>query len=126
VREIAEECNISIGSSHDILATNAEMYRVVSRFVPRLPTQDQTDSRVAICQEILDRNSEEENVLKRIITGEETCVYGYDVETKIKSTQWVGKNSPRPKKARQVKSKLKATLTGFFLHHGFLRKGENN
>jgi hypothetical protein len=51
VQEIAEECNISIGSCHDILMTKLEMLQEVSKFVARLLTQDQRDSRVAICQE---------------------------------------------------------------------------
>jgi hypothetical protein len=63
--EIAEECNISIGSCHDI-----------SEFVPRLLTQDERDSRVPICQELLGLASEDEIFLKRIITGNETWVYG--------------------------------------------------
>jgi len=39
-----------------------------------------------------------EKFLKNIITGDETWVYGYDVETKMHSSQWMGKGSPRPKK----------------------------
>jgi hypothetical protein len=61
VREVAEEGNISIGSCHDILTTKLEMHRVVSKFVTRLLTQDQRDSRIAICQELLERASEDEN-----------------------------------------------------------------
>jgi hypothetical protein len=57
------------------------MHRVVSKFVPRLLIQDHRDSRIAICQELLDRISKDENYLKRIITGDEMWVYGYDVET---------------------------------------------
>jgi hypothetical protein len=34
VREVAEECNVSIGSCHDILMTKLEMHRVFSKFVP--------------------------------------------------------------------------------------------
>jgi hypothetical protein len=37
--------------------------------------------------ELLDRTTEDENFLKRIITGNETWVYGYDVETKMQSSQ---------------------------------------
>jgi hypothetical protein len=49
------------------------------------------------------------------------------VETKTRSSQWVGKNSPRPKKALQVRSNVKVMLTGFFyiegvVHHEFLRE----
>jgi hypothetical protein len=75
------------------------MHWVVSKFVPRLLTHDQRDRHIAICQELLDCASEDENCLKRIITGNETWVYGYDVETKMQSSKWVGKNSPRMKKA---------------------------
>jgi predicted DNA-binding protein YlxM (UPF0122 family) len=87
VREIAEECNISIGSCHDVLTTTLEMHRVVSKFVPQLLTQDQRDSRFAICQELLDRASEDHNFLKIIITGNETWIYGYNMETKLQSSQ---------------------------------------
>jgi hypothetical protein len=38
---------------------------------------------VTICQELFDRASEDENFLKRIITSDETWLYGYDVETKM-------------------------------------------
>jgi hypothetical protein len=74
------------------------MYQIVSKFVPRLLTQDQRDSCVAICQELLDRASEDENFLKRIMTNNETWVYGYNMEMKMYSSQWVGKYSPRPKR----------------------------
>ena len=56
-----------------------------------------------------------DNFLKNIITGVETLVYGYDVETKVQSSQWVSKTSPRPKKARKVRSHVKEMLTVFFI-----------
>jgi hypothetical protein len=116
VGEIAEECNILIGSCHDILTTKLEIYRVVSKFVPRLLTQDQRDSHVVISQELLDHASEDENFLKRIIIDNETWIYGYDVETKMQSSQWVGKNLPTLKKARRVRSNVKVMLAVFFLY----------
>jgi hypothetical protein len=36
----------------------------------------------------------------------------------MQSSQWVVKNSPRPKKARRVRSKVKVMLAGFFWHRG--------
>jgi hypothetical protein len=87
VWETAEEYNIFIGSCHDILTTKLEIHQAVSKFIPRLLRQVQRESRVAICQELLDRASEDENFLKRIVTGFETWVYGYDVEMKMKSSQ---------------------------------------
>ena len=59
-----------------------------------------------------------ENFLKNVITGDETWVYGYDVETKVQLSQWVGKSSPRPKRARQCRSNVKVMLIVFFLLEG--------
>jgi hypothetical protein len=67
--------------------------------------------------------------LKNVITGDETRVYGYDVETKVQSSQLVGKPSPRPKKARQCRSYVKVMLIVFFdwkgiVYHEFFPRGE--
>ena len=98
VREVAEEVGISIGSRHQILTETLQMRRVSAKFVPRLLTDDQKENRVEISQELLAKANGNENFLKKIITGDETWVYGYDVETKMQSSQWMGKGSPRPKK----------------------------
>jgi hypothetical protein len=45
-----------------------------------------------------------------IITGDETLVYGYDVETKMQASQWMGKGSPRPNQARMSRSKIKVMI----------------
>ena len=42
-------------------------------------------------------------------------MYGYDVETKVQSSQWVGKSSPRPKKARQCRSNVNVMLIAFLI-----------
>ena len=47
--------------------------------------------------------------------GEETWVYGCDPETKFQSFQWKHPESPRPKNARQVRSKVKVMLTCFLI-----------
>jgi len=51
--------------------------------------------------------------LKTINTGYEHWVYGYDPETKAQSSQWKTSAFPRPKKAMQVRSKMKVELTIF-------------
>jgi hypothetical protein len=70
---------------------------VSSKFVAHLLTEDQKENHVEISQELLANANGNENFLKNIITGDETWIYGYDVETKIKSSQWLWKGSPRPK-----------------------------
>ena len=73
------------------------MHHIAAKFVPRMLTDDQKQNRVDVSQELLDR-ANDDNFLKNIITGDETWVYGYDVETKVQSSQWMSKTSPRPKK----------------------------
>jgi hypothetical protein len=73
--------------------------RVAAKFVPCLLTDEQKENRVAVSQELFDRSNDDENFLKNVIIGDETWVYGYDVETKVQSLQWVGKSSPRKKNA---------------------------
>ncbi|UYV60400.1 hypothetical protein LAZ67_1001040 [Cordylochernes scorpioides] len=81
-----------------------------------------------IANEMLDSVRDDPNLLQRVITGDESWVYGYDVETKAQSSQWKLPHEPRPKKARKVRSNVKVLLTVFFdcrgvVHHEFLPQG---
>ena len=58
--------------------------------------------------------SNDENVLKKVITGDESWVYGYDPETKQQYSQRKRPDEPRPKKARQSRSHVKSMLIIFF------------
>jgi hypothetical protein len=69
---------------------------------------DQKQNRVNVSQELLDRANGDDNFMKNIITGDETWVYVYDVETKVQSSQWVSKTLPQPKKG----------MPSAFTHHG--------
>ena len=44
---------------------------------------------------------------ENIITGDETRCFAYDPATKRQSAEWVGQNSPKPKKLRFQKSRVK-------------------
>jgi len=59
------------------------MRRVSAKFVPLFLTDDQKENRVEISQELLANANGNKNFLKKIITRDETWVYGYDVETKM-------------------------------------------
>jgi hypothetical protein len=82
--------------------------------VPRHLTDEQKVNRVTVSQELFYSSNADENFLKNVITGDETLVYGYDIETKVQSSQWVGKSSLRPKKASQSQSNVKVLLIFFF------------
>jgi [histone H3]-lysine36 N-dimethyltransferase SETMAR len=121
IRELTEELNISYGSVQSILTDNLQMRRVSAKFVPRLLTGEQKENRVSVCTELKDRLDAHPDFMAKIITGDESWVYGYDPETKIQSSQWKTSASPRPKKARQSKSNVKVMLIVFFDSEGIVR-----
>ena len=89
----------------------------------------QNSCRIEISQELLANANGNENFLKKIITGGETWVYAYDVETKMQLLQLMGKGCPQPKKARMSRSKIKVMLVVFFdwkdiVHHEFVPRGQ--
>jgi transposase len=64
-----------------------------------------------------------------VITGDETWVYRYDLETKVQSSQWKHSSSPRPNTAQRVWSKVKVLLTVLFdyrriVHHSYAPEGQ--
>ena len=67
-----------------------------------------------IAQEMLTMFNDDPDLLKKVITGDESWVYGYDIETKVQSFQWKRPVEPRTKKARQVRSNVKVLLNVSF------------
>lgn len=129
IREISEEMGISFGSVQHILTQDLGMTRIAAKFVPRLLTDEQKLKRMQIAQELLDMAESDPTFMGRIITGDESWIYGYDVETKRQSSQWKTSGEPRPKKARQSKSNVKAMLITFFdvkglVHQEWVPKGQ--
>ena len=122
------EVGISTGSVHSILTEDLRMRRVSAKFVPKLLTEEQKELWKEICKDMLDCANHDPEFMKTIITGDETWVYGYDPETKFQSSQWKHPESPRPKKARQVRSNVKV-MTCFFdsrgiVHHEYAPEGQ--
>ena len=115
VRELAEECGILVGSCHHILTEELKMHRVAAEFVPRLMTSDQQGHCVQGCQGLLDHSENDKEFLSKILTGDESWVYGYEVETKVQSSQWTSKTSPRPKNSSPSSIQNQGAAHSFFL-----------
>ncbi len=98
------------------------MKRVAAKFIPKLLNFDQKNNRMNIAQQLLNDVNDDRSLLERVITGDETWVYGYDVETKAQSSTWKHSTSPRAKKARQVRSNVKVLLTVFFDYNGIVHQ----
>ena len=98
------------------------MRRVASNTVPRLLSVDQKQQRLDVCLDFKENVANDVSFLSNIITGDETCVYAYDPETKTQSSEWKSPGSPRPKKARKVRSNIKLILICFFDQKGIVHK----
>ena len=65
------------------------------------------------CHKMLTTFNDNPDLLKKVITGNESWVYDYDIETKAQSSQW-----KRPKDPR-----LKKHVKFVVVHHEFLPQG---
>ncbi|UYV78335.1 BCHE [Cordylochernes scorpioides] len=79
--------------------------RLNAVLVPKDLTFDQKNARKEAASLNLEATTDDPKFLKRVITGDETWIYGFDSETTQQTSEWRFKNEPRPKKARKAPSK---------------------
>ena len=119
-QELAERCDISVGSIHTILHRDLEKQKKFSKWVPKLLTVEQRNARLTISRSHLRRSRRDRTFLERIVAGDETWVYSWDPETKQQSAEWRSPDSPRPQKAIRKQNSLKVMHIMFFDIQGVL------
>ncbi|GFY22443.1 protein GVQW3 [Trichonephila clavipes] len=72
VREIAQECHISVVSCEELMRKDVNMRRVSAKFVPRLLTEDQQFQRLATSSDLFRSESDDPEFIKLIITVDES------------------------------------------------------
>lgn len=121
VSQIAGELGVSEGSVITILHDHLVMSKVSSRWVPRMLSPLQKQTRVEFSKENLGLwQADKETFIHQIVTGDETWVHHWDPETKQESMQWKHKTSPPPKKFRTQPSAGKLMATVFWDCEGIL------
>jgi len=90
------------------------MRKVCAKMVSKNLTTEQKANRRDVCLDHLDCLEREPEFFSCVITGDESWILEYDPETKCQSREWHTANSPRPKKARMSKSRIKSMLICFF------------
>jgi len=85
------------------------MKKVCAKIVQKLLTPEQKLRRKECCVD-WKTSEESDEFLERVITGNESWIYEYNIELKSQSREWKQKDSPRPKKSRNSKSKIKVML----------------
>jgi len=126
---ISSELNLNRFTVHQILTKDLNMRKVCAKVVPKNLMMEQKANQRDVCLDLLDRFEREPEFFSSVITGDESLILEYDRETKRQSREWYTGNSPRPKKARMSKSKIKSMLICFFdsqviIHKEFVPPGQ--
>jgi len=108
-RMIAESLNIPKSVVLRILKGDLGKRKLCARFVPHFLTPERRKDRVTSCQCIVVM-ADAEFLFNKIITGDETWCFVYNHETKRQNSEWAGKTSPRPKKLKFKRLRIKTML----------------
>ena len=115
---ISSELNLNRFTVHQILTQDLDMRKVRAKTVPKNLTNEQKANRSDVCLDLLDRLERVPEFFSRIITGDESWILVYDPETKRQSRGWQTANSPRLKKGRMSKFKIKSMLICYLTVRG--------
>ncbi|UYV73991.1 hypothetical protein LAZ67_11001742 [Cordylochernes scorpioides] len=127
--ELEQDTGISKTTIGRIVTEDLRLKKAPAKFTPRFLTNEPKLCRLATCEDMLEMTRTDPEWKDKIITGDETWVYGYDPETKRQTAEWRGQGEPRPKKSRILKSRNKVLLVAFLdnkgiVHHEYLPAGQ--
>ena len=95
---LADEVDIGKDTVRKTVVEGLRKRKICSLFVPHSLTPEQKDRRIAACRNLTATADSDPDFFKKIVTGDETWCFAYDLTIKRQSAAWVGENSPRPKK----------------------------
>ncbi|UYV64301.1 hypothetical protein LAZ67_3000207 [Cordylochernes scorpioides] len=114
--ELEQDTGISKTTIGRIVTEDLKLKKTPAKFIPRFLTYEQKLCRLATCEDMMEMTRTDPEWKDKIITGDETWVYGYDPETK-------------PQSAEPKKSRNKVLLVAFsdnkgIVHHEYLPAGQ--
>jgi len=118
VSEVAAHLEISYGSAYAILHDDLGYRKVCAQWAPKELTVVHKRQCVEIATQLVRWYEEDPSILERTVTGDETRVHHYDLESKRQSMEWRHPSSPAHKKFKRQPSAKKAMLTLFWDMHG--------
>lgn len=118
LEQAAEMVNVTHHAAQLIVTNVLGLKRVCERWVPRLLTPEQRLSRIATCQELVDRyEAEGDELLDKIVAGDETFVTYYLPERRTSTTY----KPPGPQeKNKFVPNKLRVLYAIYYDTQGLL------
>ncbi|GFT36165.1 histone-lysine n-methyltransferase setmar-like protein [Trichonephila clavipes] len=90
------------------------MRKICTKLVPKVLTDVQKQNHEAVSKDLSERIEEDPHFFDVVITGDKSWFFQYDPETILQSNELHTSQSPRLKKARMSKSRMKAMFIIFF------------
>ncbi|UYV75669.1 hypothetical protein LAZ67_13000961 [Cordylochernes scorpioides] len=88
--ELEQDTGISTTTIGRIVTEDLKLKKTPAKFIPRFLTNEQKLCRLATCEDMMEMTRTDPEWKDKIITGDETWVYGYHPETKSQSAEWRG------------------------------------
>ncbi|UYV73517.1 hypothetical protein LAZ67_10003914 [Cordylochernes scorpioides] len=86
--ELEQDTGISKTTIGRIVTEDLMLKKTPAKFIPRFLTNEQKLCRLATCEDMMEMTRTDPEWKDKIITGDETWVYGYDPETKPQTAEW--------------------------------------
>ncbi|UYV61167.1 SETMAR [Cordylochernes scorpioides] len=90
--ELEHDTGISKTTIGRIVTEDLKLKKTPKKIIQRFLTNEQKLCRLATCENMLKMTTTDPEWKDKIITGDETWVYGYDPETKRQSAEWRGQD----------------------------------
>jgi hypothetical protein len=84
----AEMANMNKETVRQILHDQLNIRKVCAKMVQKNLTQEHKDNQKNICSDIMERTTEQLDVLENVITCAETWIFQYGQKTKRQSKHW--------------------------------------
>ena len=120
IETISAQFDISVGTVHTLIREELKMWKICTKFVPRVLREDQKERRCHDSREMVELINSDPAVLYALVICDESWIYCYDPEIKRQSSKRKNAGSPRPKKARQSKSTHKLLMITFLDSTGII------
>ena len=129
VRMIADEFGVNRETIRLMLVEDLGKSKVASRFVPHALSDDQRHERDQYAKDNIKTARRNKLFLNSFVAEDETWCFRYVPTTKRQSAEWKSPTSPKGKKVRLQKSKVKTMLVCFYdskgiIHHEFVPEGQ--
>jgi len=129
VRMMADEFGVNREMIRQFLVEDLGKRKVTSQFVLYELSDDQRRECIKYAKYMIKTARRNKNFLNLIAAEDETWCFRYDPTTKRQSAKWKSPASPKVKKVRLQKSKMKSMHVYFYnskriIHHKFFPEGQ--